>query len=268
MPAAPSTSWISSNPDHTHPSIAPPLQSGLHIPPYGWHPLATRLAIPNERKSSWETTAGIITYRWKIPAPAPNSVLDLYARWSSFGSPSPNPYDLQGGIHEYRLAIKPTEEIWPGRRIRLLALTQIAYYLPKVPIGQYDTYDPHVVGLVSDVTTRWEIVPGSLTRKRRTTVRVENECRGNAVVVVDLEIPEDDGDMTREDNVRHVEAAVRPTLPAERSERGGRRGRKRRRRSSESQALNLDLLASIRPWPTWGRQCGGSGCYLQAHRIL
>ncbi|RDX50253.1 hypothetical protein OH76DRAFT_1482404 [Lentinus brumalis] len=111
-----------------------------------------------------------------IPPPPPPPRLLLIARWKSRLIHPPS-VDAR---HVYDLAVRPDERIAPGRQVRLLAVSPIAYCSPEVPPNELDTYDPHVLGWIAET---WECADGSLR------ARVMNTCRKNVVREVELRFP-------------------------------------------------------------------------------
>ncbi|TFK88637.1 hypothetical protein K466DRAFT_564648 [Polyporus arcularius HHB13444] len=116
-----------------------------------------------------------------IPPPAQPQHLTLYARWSGTGHPTPMAYNGEGGHHQYVLTIRPTEEIRVGRRVKILALTPIAYSQPNSPLSQYDTYDPHIVGRITSITRMEAEVEGEGKSTAKTIIKISNECQNNMV---------------------------------------------------------------------------------------
>ncbi|KAI0722299.1 hypothetical protein C8T65DRAFT_691928 [Cerioporus squamosus] len=186
-----------------------------------------------------------------IPPPVPPETLLLFAKWIGYGDPTPDLCDLKEGVHKYKLAIRPTEIVKAGRRVKILALGQTAYHEPHTPLGQYTTYDPHVVGTVA-ATLGDDGADVGKTRGSTKTFVIDNECRGNLVECVELEIAGDDGE----------------TEPRE------RRGRKRRWNGDGAAdrpewteccpSEKLELMAGIRPWLyDHEQECRGKECDLR-----
>ncbi|KAI0686480.1 hypothetical protein C8T65DRAFT_701071 [Cerioporus squamosus] len=115
-----------------------------------------------------------------IPPPHCTPHLLLAARWK--GASRTSYGGAQGELkHVYDLTVMPDEPITIGRRVRILAVTPIAYALPQVPPDQLDTYDPHIVGRVAEITR---------LEDGHSCARVMNQCKGNAVTEVELEYPD------------------------------------------------------------------------------
>ncbi len=180
----------------------------------------------------------------------------LLAQWIGTGNPAPRTYELQEGTHRYRLAIQPSERIELGRRVRILALTPIAYHMEDAPGSQYDTYEPHIVGVVSGMTLECRVsTEGSGDSASSVVVmKIDNECRGSMVSGVDLEFSLDHG------------AAARPERPGKRPRRG-RRDADGGPRRSEGHSI---LLSCVRPRPECkDRACSGATCWLgRPERLL
>ncbi len=140
--------------------------------------------------------------------------------------------------HIYRLAIKPEDPIVVGRRVKILALSPIAFHKPATPTNLFETYDPHIVGEVVDIWRKDE---------RVWWARVENLCRRNRVVVADIEF-------TQTLNAEQTEVDEEP------------RPSKRRRTTRDAEATNepedgLEPLAYVKPMLCW-KECIGDGCSL------
>lgn len=119
-----------------------------------------------------------------------------------YGSPAPDVYNNQRGMHEYQLAIQPSTPIRLGQRVRLLALTPLMLQSDNLP-HQFDTHDTHVVGTVTDLgDKRTEGVSRGTTGVVTRTATIQNECRGNMVDAVSLEViveSRECGDPSRKD---------------------------------------------------------------------
>ncbi len=164
----------------------------------------------------------------KIPLPSCSSPQTLYVKWTGYGDPLPKTYENDRGTHCYRLAVQATEPIRVGRRVKLLALTPIIHYAHDVPPNEYDTHDVHVVGRVLEIGERKEgRRPGTTAGMITSTARIQNECRGNMVETVQLEIVEDNGECG-EPSRRDRRSRKRKRDPEEGSggnqQRGARRG--------------------------------------------
>ncbi len=207
-----------------------------------------------------------------IPTPPPQTILLLFAKWTKLGVPTPDVYDRRQGSHVYKLAIRPTEPVTIGRRVRILALTPIAHHRPCVPIEQYDTHNPHVVGVVTEIERRDGRSDGVEHAKQDTMiVKIKNECRGNAVARVLLE--------TTRESLENASDRDRPAKGSREGARGAKaagagsssnillRAGKRKRpeeTTQEGREDGLELLACVRPWPTDSLiECAGRSCVLQ-----
>lgn len=201
-----------------------------------------------------------------IPPPQPSPTLILYARWTGQGNPTPKVYDGEKGRHDYKLAMRLTERVEVGRRVKVLAISPIAFTLPDVPLGEYDTYDPHVVGTIESIERMEESGAGKERTPPTMIIKIRNECRSNAVEGVDL---------------RALEETLSEYGEVDEKER---KSRKKRRRLEGGSACGMEvsekygcwieergkpdpppaeLLASIRPWPIWNTcSCEGQWCQL------
>ncbi|RDX55009.1 hypothetical protein OH76DRAFT_1529665 [Lentinus brumalis] len=102
------------------------------------------------------------------------------AWWTGMGAPHERPDGQKILSHMYETSLEPTRPLEEGRTVRLLALPKCTIPLPVASIDWYSPYEPHVYGEVIrivDLGEGWA----------RATML--NECKGNAVGVVDLDIP-------------------------------------------------------------------------------
>ncbi len=82
-------------------------------------------------------------------------------------------------MHNYSTHVKPSRPLAIGGRVRLLAFPKAAPTTPGTDLSKFKTYDPHVVGVVARIeegTEGWA------------RVTILNQCRGNAVKLVELDI--------------------------------------------------------------------------------
>ncbi len=105
--------------------------------------------------------------------------LTIYARWQSHELLSPAEPHLGCKAHAYDVPIRPNEPLEVGRRVRVLALSRVAYHAPDVVCPRYETYDPHVVG---------DIVAGARIGESTATFELANECLLNPVKTVLLTV--------------------------------------------------------------------------------
>ncbi|KAI0718957.1 hypothetical protein C8T65DRAFT_693537 [Cerioporus squamosus] len=103
------------------------------------------------------------------------------AWWTGEGTPHARPDGQPIIAHMYRTTLKPTRPLVQGERIRLLALPTTSAPTLESNIGDYAPYEPHVHGVVIGV-----VADGHGWAR----AMVINECRGNAVGIVDLDLPE------------------------------------------------------------------------------
>ena len=75
-------------------------------------------------------------------------------------------------IHHYEIPVRPESPLEVGQKIRILALSRVAYHAPNVVFPRYEAYDPHVAGTVTRVV-EW----GDET----VVFEVANECGINPV---------------------------------------------------------------------------------------
>ncbi|TFK88716.1 hypothetical protein K466DRAFT_564598 [Polyporus arcularius HHB13444] len=102
------------------------------------------------------------------------------AWWNGYGAPHERPDGQKVLAHMYVTKLKPSRPLEEGRRVSFIALSMTKMPAPYAAIDQYDPYEPHVHGVV--------------IRIRRTgpgwaRATVLNECRGNRVGVIDLDLP-------------------------------------------------------------------------------
>ena len=82
-------------------------------------------------------------------------------------------------IHHYEIPIRPHTPLRVGLRVKVMAISRVAYHAPSVVFPRYETYDPHVAGTIQGVV--------EVTRDKVTFV-VENECAINPVTRVKLTV--------------------------------------------------------------------------------
>ncbi len=89
-----------------------------------------------------------------------------------------------------------------GGDVRILATLPITYTAPEVPLGELDTYDPHIVGKVVELW-RSDTDPG------RARAKITNACRRNSVREVEMELPIAYSGLRQEaGSVKHGEAVA------------------------------------------------------------
>ncbi len=84
------------------------------------------------------------------------------------------------GIHTYSTAFLPQEPLEIGMTIRIMATTPAWYAAPEEEAETYETYDAHIVGIVTRIVG-W--------KRRKLVLEVENYCALNAVRTARLRIP-------------------------------------------------------------------------------
>lgn len=102
------------------------------------------------------------------------------AWWTGNGAPHERTGGQRALAHMYATRLKPTKPLKEGGRVRLVALAKARTPAPVASIDSYDPYEPHVHGVVISIVeteTGWA---------RATII---NECKGNSVAVIDLDIP-------------------------------------------------------------------------------
>ncbi len=104
----------------------------------------------------------------------------VYARWTGYGAQHERPGGRKVQAHVYATETKPTSPLEEGRRIRILAMPAARRVAPDASIDHYNLYDPHVRG---------EVIRIIKTNEGWARATVINECRGNAVGVIDLDFP-------------------------------------------------------------------------------
>ncbi|TFK85086.1 hypothetical protein K466DRAFT_566841 [Polyporus arcularius HHB13444] len=80
----------------------------------------------------------------------------------------------------YETNLKPTSPLEEGGRVRLIALPRITTPIPMAAIERYQPYEPHVCGEVIRIAEL-----GSVWAR----ATIINECAGNRVGVIDLDLP-------------------------------------------------------------------------------
>ncbi len=105
--------------------------------------------------------------------------ITVYARWKECDPPGTTGRVAESKTHRYDIPITPPIPLQVGLRVRVLALSRVAYHAPSVVFPRYETYDPHVVGKIVSVAGRGE---GAVTFELR------NECDLNPVKRVRLTV--------------------------------------------------------------------------------
>lgn len=103
------------------------------------------------------------------------------AWWTGYGAQHEKPGGRKVQAHVYTSKLKPTRPLEEGMSVRVLALPAAMCVVPMASTDYYEVYEPHVCG---------EIIRISTTVEGWARVTVINSCRGNAVGVVDLDIPD------------------------------------------------------------------------------
>ncbi len=172
----------------------------------------------------------------RIPPPPRPSPLLLIAKWER-QHVARTKSKSKTQKHWYSLVTRPDETIEVGTIVRILATSQLAYTVPDAPLGELDTYDPHVIGRVEELR-RLDESPD------RAVARITNACRRNSVREVEVNVP--------------MECC---SLGRGMSDEGCEQTTPRRGNGIESCTREgLDLLTCIRPAPVW-RECAGEICW-------
>ncbi len=178
----------------------------------------------------------IAPHTTRIPPPPHPSPLLLIAKWERH-QVTKTKTKSKAQKHWYSLVIRPDKAIEVGTIVRILATSQIAYIIPDAPLGELDTYDPHVVGQVDELRISEEDPTQALAR-------VTNACRRNSVREVEVNVPMKFCSLGRSERDRG-------NVQADESSEHGTRNNTRE---------GTDLLTCIRPTPVW-RECVGKICW-------
>ncbi len=104
----------------------------------------------------------------------------IYAWWCGRGGAYEGP-DRQGILtHAYATQLKPSKPLDDGMRIRLIALAKDKPPKRKADLEEYGPYEPHVVGRIR----RIEEIRNGWVR-----AHILNECGGNGVKIVEIDMP-------------------------------------------------------------------------------
>ncbi|RDX39666.1 hypothetical protein OH76DRAFT_1424169, partial [Lentinus brumalis] len=153
----------------------------------------------------------------------------VFARWAgrARGRAVP-PEPPTNDTHIYSTSIPPACPLHLGMRVRILATTPSWYTAPDEDPESYDTYDTHIIGMVTRVA-RW--------KGRKVVLEMANECTINTVKRARIHIP--------------FVPKVTVQLEAEAVPDGQR----------EAQEADLNTFAVVRALPG-DAQCGGVSCWM------
>ncbi len=133
---------------------------------------------------------------------------EIYAWWTAFGDDHEKSGEERAQRHVYTTQLRPTAPIELGMSVRIIALAKDKGRRKETMLERYNPYEPHIVGTVVGITRK---EPGWV----RITLR--NECQGNEVGMVDVEIPHVTGTTVRrrwldiaEDGLIQTDEAPRP----------------------------------------------------------
>ncbi|TFK81929.1 hypothetical protein K466DRAFT_631853 [Polyporus arcularius HHB13444] len=112
----------------------------------------------------------------------------VYAWWKTYGEEHEKTGGTKAQRHVYTTTLRPTTQLGLGTRVRLVALAKGTTTTLGASLRQYNPYDPHVVGTAVNITQQ---------RPGWVTITLRNECRGNNVGMVDLEMPYVPGETVR-----------------------------------------------------------------------
>ncbi len=159
----------------------------------------------------------------------------VFARWAGYSGGRALPAgSLERRHHIYSTSIPPEKPLKVGMRVRILATSPAWYANPEEDPESYDTYDAHVVGVVTGVAG-W--------KERKIVLQIRNECALNTVESVRLRVP-----FVPEVTVQLEEG----TVPV------GQR---------EAQESDLNTQAVVRA-RVGDARCGGSTCWLPWRRLV
>ncbi len=129
----------------------------------------------------------------------------VLAWWKAYGSGHKRMGGVKTHEHVYSTTLQPSTPLEPGTRVRLVALTKNRKTMRGATLDHYQPYEPHVVGRVAKISGEEE---------GWTRVTILNECRGNDVAKVELEIPHVPGVTIRDGLLDETEltGGPRPTM--------------------------------------------------------
>ncbi len=108
------------------------------------------------------------------------AVTIVCARWAGYGAQYERPDGRMVQSHSYVTMLKPTHPLYEGAEVKLLAMPRAQSPSPEVHISRGELYDPHVCGVVSRIAE---------TGRGWVSITIINHCRGNAVGVINLDVP-------------------------------------------------------------------------------
>ncbi|TFK82170.1 hypothetical protein K466DRAFT_568584 [Polyporus arcularius HHB13444] len=104
----------------------------------------------------------------------------VYAWWKGFGEDHEKTGGARTQRHVYATVLRPTTPLDFGMRVRVVALVKGRRETMEKTLDQLGPYDPHVFGVVEGITR---------LRSGWARITIVNECWGNEVGKVDVEIP-------------------------------------------------------------------------------
>ncbi|KAI0688536.1 hypothetical protein C8T65DRAFT_700526, partial [Cerioporus squamosus] len=105
----------------------------------------------------------------------------IYARWVGYARGRSRPIDLESRkTHTYSVSIPPEKPLEVGMRVSVLATTPARYHSPEEDPEVYETYDAHIVGVISGVVGR---------KGRKVILEIANECAASEVKTARIRLP-------------------------------------------------------------------------------
>ncbi|KAI0731183.1 hypothetical protein C8Q76DRAFT_793267 [Earliella scabrosa] len=180
-------------------------------------------------------------------APTP-SMVDVFVRWKGYGHPHPTSEHPVGTNHVYDLASEPTTNLREGMKVRLIATSPTMYHSLETPRKTVDTYDPHIVGTVEEITGPHEGM---------VVVGVKNRCPRNQVRRAEVMVPVVQA--TRARRTKRLWVDGEPEIRGEWSNPSAAES------TGETEALEAQIWAETEIRDTGARKCGAEACALEAH---
>ncbi len=125
------------------------------------------------------------------------------AWWKKYGEGHGKTGEERAHEHIYTTRLRPSQPIELGSRVRLVALSMSTRTVMDALLEQYEPYDPHVCGRVIRIAR---------SRPGWVVVTLCNECKGNEVGRVGLEMPHVQGMTVRGRWLSAVEDGVERTM--------------------------------------------------------
>ncbi|KAI0699325.1 hypothetical protein C8T65DRAFT_697708 [Cerioporus squamosus] len=98
-------------------------------------------------------------------------------------------------VHVYKTHVKPSQPLVVGKRARIFAMPRFAPTTPGAILRDHKAYDPHIAGIVEEITAMEE---------GWAKVTIRNLCRGNAIRSVELDIIHAPGETVQSERLPEI----------------------------------------------------------------